>query len=219
MLFGASWKLFRRLVMQSKIDGFRADISTDVDRESKFERMCALHGNTVVVNSVLGFASYAVDAKIINTEIGKYCSIGPGSRIGGLGRHPVERLSTHPAFYTSGKQTALSFFRDESFQETARTYLGNDVWIGASVIVLDGVVIGDGAVIAAGSVVVKDVPPFQVWGGVPAKKIKSRKSPEEILWIESDPWWNWSTEKILANSELFLVGVEERDQIISRQRK
>lgn len=79
------------------------------------------------------------------------------------------------------------------------TYIGNDVWIGEYVTVKGGIHIGDGAVIASNSVVTKDVPPFQLWGGVPAKFIKWRFSENEIKFIEKVRWWDWPEDKIADN--------------------
>ena len=81
--------------------------------------------------------------------------------------------------------------------------IGNDVWIGANVIILPGVNIGHGAVIAAGAVVTKDVEPYAIVGGVPAKLIKYRFNAEERQKLLSIAWWNWSLDKIEKNIELF----------------
>ena len=82
--------------------------------------------------------------------------------------------------------------------------IGNDVWIGHSSIILSGVTIGNGAVIAAGSVVVKDVPPFSIVGGNPAKVIRFRFDSKTIAEIENSKWWNWSDSKIRENLESLL---------------
>lgn len=81
--------------------------------------------------------------------------------------------------------------------------LAEDVWVGSNVVILSGVKIGRGAIIAAGSVVTKDVAPYSIVGGVPAKVIKMRFSDEVIKKIENSRWWEWNTKSILENKEFF----------------
>ncbi|MBI5204619.1 MAG: CatB-related O-acetyltransferase [Nitrospirae bacterium] len=91
--------------------------------------------------------------------------------------------------------------------------IGNDVWIGDSVIILPGVQVGDGAIIGAGSVVTKNVPPYTIVGGVPAKKIRDRfsdKIKEQLLQIK---WWDWPEEKIKANREFFMTDLGKLNEV------
>jgi len=127
------------------------------------------------------------------SEIGAYCSIAPGAKIGGLGRHPTDWISTHPAFYSTLGQAGLAFADKDMVDECVQTKIGNDVWIGTNAIIMDGVTVHDGAVIGAGAVVTKDVPPYAVVGGVPAKVIRYRFSDEIIDEIRSLQWWDWPT--------------------------
>ncbi len=86
--------------------------------------------------------------------------------------------------------------KDSDFQDYQRIEIGNDVWIGARVVILDGVKIGNGAVIAAGAVVAKDVPPYAIVGGVPAKLIRYRLTPERLDEITRTEWWNKEPEEV-----------------------
>jgi len=97
------------------------------------------------------------------------------------------------------------------------TIIGNDVWIGDSAIILSGVKIGDGACIAAGSVVTKNVEPFAIVGGVPAKVIKYRFSEETRNLLSELQWWNWSNERIRKNKDFFFTNLNASD--ISELRK
>ncbi|MDE6871395.1 MAG: CatB-related O-acetyltransferase [Bacteroidales bacterium] len=127
----------------------------------------------------------------MNAVIGKFCSIGPEVLIGGLPSHPLNLKSTFPGFY----QKDSSFYGVEpeyeyNEPEFKQVTIGNDVWIGARAMILDGVCVGDGAVIGAGAVVTKDVPPYAIVGGVPAKIIKFRFAEPEILDMLKSQWWN-----------------------------
>lgn len=155
-------------------------------------------------NLELGAYSYtAANVIIDNAKIGRFCSIGPNVMIG-LGQHPTRGfISTHPAFFSSASQCGVSFVKSNLFEEKKKALVGNDVWIGANVIIHDGVSIGDGAIIAAGSVVVRNVEPYSVVGGIPAHFIRSRYSAKEIKLLENFQWWNQSEEWLRKNVNLF----------------
>ena len=161
-------------------------------------------GNFVTLhNSSLGDHSYVNGlARIKNTTVGKYCSIAPGVKIV-LGAHPTDLISMHPAFYSV--ITPVETFADKQyFDEYREVKTGNDVWIGEDVVIHGGVTIGDGAVIAARAVVTKDVEPYSVVGGVPAKFIKFRFSPERIAELQQIRWWDRDEKWIKENFKLFL---------------
>ncbi len=130
------------------------------------------------------------EAKVI---IGKFCSIGPNCIFISGGIHPTHWISTYP-FRAQWNLPG----REEDGMPTTKgdIVVGNDVWIGSNVTILSGVKIGDGAVICAGSVVTKDVDPYSIYGGVPAKKIRSRFSDEVIKKLLKIQWWNWEEKKI-----------------------
>ncbi len=97
----------------------------------------------------------------------------------------------------------MSILDKDLFNEYTETTIGNDVWIGANVIVKSGVTIGDGSIIAAGAVVTKDVAPFSVIGGVPAKHIKLRFSEEQINFLKQFKWWEKDLYWLKQNKDLF----------------
>ena len=153
------------------------------------------------------------------SSIGRYCSINYTARI--WNNHSMNCVTTHPFLdyplfyswesyesrqyyiYKYGKYFNNAEYEDSPLRNNQKIEIGNDVWIGANAIILPGVKIGDGAVIAAGAVVTKNVEPYAIVGGVPAKLIKYRFSKEEIRQFEEIQWWEWSTEDIEKNIELF----------------
>lgn len=149
------------------------------------------------------FTYIAGNTKILKTNIGKFSSIGPSCKIG-LGKHPSDTfVSTHPMFFSPLKQTQMTFADKDYFSEFENITIGNDVWIGANVIVLDGVTIADGVIIAAGSVVTKDIPPYAISGGVPAKVIKYRFKEKDISKLIELKWWDMDAEYLKANFKRF----------------
>lgn len=159
-----------------------------------------IKNNVSIQNCSIGRFSYISDnTKINDALIGRFSSIGPNCMIG-LGKHPINKLSTHPVFYSKSykRHNLISF----NFKEKETVSIGNDVWIGANCIILDGVKIGNGAVIGAGSIVTKDILDYQIVAGVPAKIIKTRFVDKEKN-KSAIEWWNWDLNKIQQNLNLF----------------
>lgn len=148
--------------------------------------------------------SYVSNGSVINNvDVGKFCSIGPRVQIG-LGPHPSRVfVSTYPAFYSANNTGCpLKFRENKIFDDSVpKTVLANDIWIGANVIIPGGIQIGTGAIVAAGSVVVKDVPPYAIVGGNPAKIIRYRFSEVQIKTLLESEWWNWPVDKIRQQLE------------------
>ncbi len=141
------------------------------------------------------------------TKIGKYCSIGPNFCCG-WGIHPVNGLSTSPAFYSTGMQTGKTFCKFNKIEERKSISIGNDVFIGMNVIVLDGVTIGDGAIIGAGTVVSKDIPPYAIAVGSPVKIIKYRFNETQIDALLKIKWWDF-TENELQDVEKYFFEIDK----------
>jgi chloramphenicol O-acetyltransferase type B len=190
------WTLMRRRHIAKSLLGFHAHPATYATKDSIFEDYVSLHRDTRIYSSHIGRATYIAGATVSNASINKFCSIGPGSRLG-LAKHPIDHLSTHPAFYSDGNQTRLRLVENANeFVETHKLNIGNDIWIGADCLIMSGITIGDGSVIGAGSIVTKDVLPYSIVAGNPAKLIKYRFDATTIALLLKLQWWNRSDLEI-----------------------
>lgn len=168
-----------------------------------FSEYVRLYGNTSLSKCRVGRYTYFAGTKSGNSTFGQFCCIGPNTIVGGLGTHPTGMISCHPAFYSLLRQSGDTFVSKSFFSEHKETNIGNDVWIGANAIVLDGVRIGNGVIVGAGAVVVKDIPPYAIVVGVPAKIIRYRYPQEKIDILQRINWWNFSREELKSVAHIF----------------
>lgn len=174
------------------------------------EGMNIFHRN-VTFRGKIGYGSYIGERSSLNAVIGRYCSIASDVKTI-AGTHPTTGfVSTHPCFFSTKQQGGFTYvtedlFTEEIFVDEERhlAEIGNDVWIGSNVLILQGVHIGDGAVIAAGAVVTKDVLPYTIVGGIPAKEIRKRFSNDQIKKLLAIQWWNQSEAWIKDRAEKFI---------------
>ena len=150
----------------------------------------------------------------INRErlvIGKFCSIACGAKfLFNSANHTQRSLSTY-IFPVLFEEWGLDVARiPEAWDNKGDIVVGNDVWIGYEAVILAGATIGDGAIIAARAVVTRDVPPYTIVGGVPARPIRRRFSDQEIARLLELKWWDWPQEKIAAGLEAIQSGDLER---------
>ncbi|MEH6387213.1 MULTISPECIES: CatB-related O-acetyltransferase [Pseudomonas] len=192
----------RKRKLKKEIPGFSASVSSFASSDVTFAEHVRLWGGTSVSNARIGRFTYLAGTKTANITIGSFCSIGPGTRLGGMGDHPTYMISTHPVFYSTLKQSGTTFTDVDYFDELKQTHIGHDVWVGANAVVLDGVRVGNGAIIAAGAVVTSDVPAYAIVGGTPAKVIKFRFTDTEIARLEYLKWWNFPTDLLREHADL-----------------
>lgn len=172
---------------------------------STFGRYCEVMAGCSLLDVEIGDYSYcAHGADIFCTTIGKFANIAAMTRIN-PGNHPMERASLHHFQYRSA-QYWPDQNDDEAFfdwRRTKRCYIGHDTWLGHGAIVLPGRCIGTGAVVGAGSVVTKDVAPYSIVAGNPAKPIRQRFSSDIAERLQVLAWWDWDHDAIGAALEDF----------------
>lgn len=166
---------------------------------SKVDKSAKIYSGTEFYDSSIGRYSYiGYDCEIHSCDIGAFCSIANGLIVGGA-RHPLNWVSTSPVFYNVSGGTNVHLGSID-VEPVSRTIIGHDVWVGSRAIIMQGVSIGNGAVVGAGAVVTKDIPPYAIVGGCPAKVIKFRFNEEIIAKLQASEWWMLSDEKLLEIS-------------------
>jgi len=149
---------------------------------------------TEIHNSVLGEYSYISQYSIVNkSKIGKFCSIANGCYIG-LWEHNTY-VSTHSFYLYEHSGNFIKGYKNYD-KDNVETKIGSDVWIGANAVIMKGIKIGNGAIIGASAVVTKDIPPYAVVVGNPARVIKYRYNKKDIEWLEKLKWWNFPRKKL-----------------------
>lgn len=156
------------------------------------EPVSVLAGSKLVNCSVDAFSYIALNCTLENIEIGRYCQLG--NEVCVLNEHPSDWLTSHPFAYNNQKifPAPFTWERFTPFERSQPIKVGNDVWIGNRVQIKMGVTIGDGAIIGAGAVVTKDVAPFAIVAGVPARQIRLRFEPAVIERILAVQWWQYN---------------------------
>ncbi|MGB3329061.1 MAG: DapH/DapD/GlmU-related protein [Thermomicrobiales bacterium] len=155
--------------------------------------------NCAIGESAIGdYTYFAGDAQVMYATVGRFCSIASHVRIN-PGNHPMTRVTQHHMTY---RRAMFGFGEDDTdFFQWRRDHhvtIGNDVWIGHAAIIMPGITIGDGAVIGSAAVVTRDVAPYTIVGGVPAKPIRDRFPREVAARLQRIAWWDWTRDELEA---------------------
>jgi acetyltransferase-like isoleucine patch superfamily enzyme len=161
----------------------RAVSSSTVPATSKLESGTSFYHSSIDRYSFCGY-----DCDVYYADIGAFTSIANNVVIGG-GRHPMDWVGMSPVFY-EGRDSVRAKFAMHRREPARRVIVGNDVWIGRSAIILPGATVGDGAVVGAGSVVTKDVAPYAIVAGNPARLVRFRFDDETIARLLASKWWD-----------------------------
>jgi acetyltransferase-like isoleucine patch superfamily enzyme len=174
-----------------------------IDDKSRVGRFTVVFNNAVLSDASLGDHTYVQKhSTILDSEIGKFCSIAGGAFVG-IPQHAMSGVSTHPAFYLRNTPLAKTFSEEDSFAPSKRTIIGNDVWIGENAMVMGGVKVGTGAVIGTAAVVTRDVPDYAIVAGAPAKILRYRFSPEVVHDLLGSKWWDCDEEWLERHQVFF----------------
>lgn len=215
----------RKKIYQANRNGCSIHWRTGMDGETVFEGANATNKGCACPGCFLGYGSYlGTDTKLFRTRIGRYCSIAADVEIV-FGCHPSrDFVSTHNAFcFENGYQVCYTdpahAYPAEKVNpqadpvEDRYCVIGNDVWIGKGARLMCGVTIGDGAIVGAYALVTKDVPPYSIVGGVPARTIRYRFEEEDIRWLRQLRWWDKDREWLERFGRYFYDVKELRRQV------
>ena len=206
-----------------KCHGVRISPLAIFNPRTSFEGANNIHRGAVISNSDIGFGTYiGENSQLANCKIGRYCSIASDIKVISAVHPTQDFVSTSPMFFSTLKQTGQTYCDTSKFNEfllvdNRCAIIGNDVWIGDGATIKGGVRIGDGAIVAMNACVTKDVPPYAIVGGVPAKIIRYRFSSNQIHDLLSIAWWNMPEDWIKRHAHLFtsiddfLISVENED--------
>lgn len=190
----------------------RISYRAHVSLTTSFEGANAIHAGSSLVDAKIGFGTFiGKNSKLQGSKIGRFCSIAHNVEVITHTHPSTEFVSSHPAFYSLLRQSGFTYVNVQKFNENLSVdgmgvhsiEVGNDVWIGAGAMLMGGLKIGHGAIVAAGSIVTKDVPPYAIVGGVPARLLRMRFSEEDISYLMQLKWWDRELSWIRANSRLF----------------
>ena len=176
-------------------------------RDCIIDKTAKIGAGSNCINVQMGRFSYmGNNNSVANTKIGAFCSIASYCAIGG-GAHPLNMVSTSPVFY-KGRNGFRKHFSNIPAEINKPVVIGNDVWVGESVFIRDGITIGHGAVIGAHSVVTKDIPPYAIVAGSPAKILRYRFDEHTINELIGSKWWDLPEDALLKNGDKFQSPVD-----------
>ncbi len=171
-------------------------------KNSALDKHSKICSGAHIVDSKIGKYSYIGNfSTVINAQVGNFCSISDRCTIGGMA-HPTNWVSTSPVMY-SGRNCLKTNFAKNNFNESEKTIIDNDVWIGENCLIKAGVHISTGSIIGMGSVLTKSTAPYEIWAGNPAKKIRDRFDNETTKKLLKSEWWNWDDKELAKKGYKF----------------
>lgn len=191
--------------------------SSPIEQEKFFTKDHFFNKKYIIGEFTYGKPKILFENNDSNLYIGKYCSIAQNVSIFLGGNHRTDWITTYP-FNDLPNYFPIAAGIKGHPATKGNVIIGNDVWIGQNVIILSGVEVADGAVIAAGSLVSKNIGPYEIWGGNPAKLIRKRFNDEIIKELLDLKWWEWPDDKVKQNIGRFLQsdsGVNELKNVKS----
>lgn len=209
-------RLLRLYCFRKKNKGCRIGDGVIVNN-ARLGEYVTVFDNVILNNVSIGDYSYVQSfANLNNCSVGKFCSIAPGVVIA-PGKHNPKFTSTSALFFSEHPKLPITF-KAADFMANEEVVIGNDVWLGINAVILDGVKIGDGAIVAAGAVVNKDVEPYSIVGGIPAKHIRYRFPNEDVQFLRENPWWEHTRSWFEKNNYLF-VDLEKYKEYVKGNKK
>ena len=191
----------KHCITKNRFPNCKLYFSAVVEGDSCLGRHTVIFPYSCIIDTNIGDCTYIQkNTVIINADVGKYCSIASNVAIG-IANHPTHMVSTSPVFYDSTQP--LPFFLNQKKyldESDSLTTIGSDVWIGQGAIVKAGLTVGVGAVIGAGAVVTKNVQPYSIVGGVPARHLKWRFNEGTRVSLVETQWWELTFEQLAAFS-------------------
>lgn len=193
------------------------DADSEISPKAAIQRFVNIRESKIGAYSYIGHTS-----NIFRTQIGKFCSVSRYVNIG-LSSHPINSISSSPIFFSANNVTGHRWIDKDVYDDRPDPVtIGNDVWIGMNTTIMGGITVGNGAVIAAHSVVTKDIPPYAIVAGIPAKIIRYRFDDALIKQLEESKWWDLPEELIRRNivkfqGEVFLDSLVELSKLSSKK--
>lgn len=212
-------QIVKNFLLKSKFPKSKIYDNVNIDKNSQIGKNTVIFNNVNIQNAKIDNYTYIQSNSVISfTNIGKFCSIASNVHIG-LAEHPTNFISTSPIFYDNTQSLPFFFTKKKEFKNIyLQTTIGADVWIGQNVIIKSGVSVGAGAIIGAGAVVVKNVEPYSIVGGVPAKHIKYRFDELLRYQLIESKWWEYEDEQIEELSSYFSNPKELVDLLINKKK-
>ena len=211
--------MYLKLRCSLVVGGVKFSFTSKISRKSRFEGANKIYPHTSF-KGTMGYGSYIGPHSEIEANIGRFTSIAPYVHANrGIHPYTYPYATTCPMFFSTQKQNGQTFADKMKFSELKdMPVIGNDCWIGENVFLAGGVMVGDGAVVLAGAVVTKDVPPYAVVGGVPAKVMRYRYDEDTIRFLLDFKWWNKDRKWLRQHWEL-LCDIKKLKELYFLKRK